>query len=510
MKIVYHSDGPPFRQALQDMENQIPQVKRSYKEFVMYLEDACKRLEHSFVSPFHGEVLVAGSHSKNLGSVLESINAKTKVLLFEIQERILIPCRTLYVDKIKQADAQKRVWEMACIAYYESLEKYLIKGKHSRHQSLISSAEDKKYCEHIDEKFQSRHGEFETTRKKYAEYLVDVAKNLPGYLDEYTAVLSKLLSEFYDVPLGQVECVNEMVNEVQSNSVVFSGLLHASSPKVILKRGNWHQYWVEIKDGILCEFQFNSDPTVHASPPKLHHRFSLALCTVRSCDTQHEPLHRSSLVDSESSPHNDLLYEELEEILGIDEDKDNQSSVEHSGTASSNADNSPIKVLNSSLMYGGRRRFCFELVSSAGKLRVYQAVSEEIRSAWIAAIQNQISGWIQGRFSQNSELNLESIWSVNGNDHCTDCGASRPEWCSINLGCTLCMECAAVHRSLGTHISQVRSMLLDDVPLESLSLSNDECNKKWCFGGDDTLNIKAERRQRESYIRKKYKAENHL
>ncbi|KAJ2803089.1 hypothetical protein H4R20_003028 [Coemansia guatemalensis] len=47
------------------------------------------------------------------------------------------------------------------------------------------------------------------------------------------------------------------------------------------------------------------------------------------------------------------------------------------------------------------------------------------------------------------------------NAECADCGAARPEWCSLNLGVLLCIACSGVHRSLGTHISKVRSLTLD-------------------------------------------------
>lgn len=49
-----------------------------------------------------------------------------------------------------------------------------------------------------------------------------------------------------------------------------------------------------------------------------------------------------------------------------------------------------------------------------------------------------------------------------GNKNCADCGSdSKVEWVSINLGIILCIECSGIHRSLGTHISKVRSLTLD-------------------------------------------------
>ncbi|PIA15497.1 hypothetical protein COEREDRAFT_74993, partial [Coemansia reversa NRRL 1564] len=47
------------------------------------------------------------------------------------------------------------------------------------------------------------------------------------------------------------------------------------------------------------------------------------------------------------------------------------------------------------------------------------------------------------------------------NAECADCGAARPDWCSLNLGVLVCIACSGVHRSLGTHVSKVRSLTLD-------------------------------------------------
>ncbi|KAI5260825.1 ArfGap-domain-containing protein [Aureobasidium subglaciale] len=49
-----------------------------------------------------------------------------------------------------------------------------------------------------------------------------------------------------------------------------------------------------------------------------------------------------------------------------------------------------------------------------------------------------------------------------GNKYCADCNSEhKVEWVSINLGIILCIECSGIHRSLGTHISKVRSLTLD-------------------------------------------------
>jgi len=49
-----------------------------------------------------------------------------------------------------------------------------------------------------------------------------------------------------------------------------------------------------------------------------------------------------------------------------------------------------------------------------------------------------------------------------GNNKCADCRALDPKWASWSLGIVLCIDCSGRHRSLGTHISKVRSIELDD------------------------------------------------
>ncbi|KPJ00156.1 ARF GTPase-activating protein GIT2 [Papilio xuthus] len=66
---------------------------------------------------------------------------------------------------------------------------------------------------------------------------------------------------------------------------------------------------------------------------------------------------------------------------------------------------------------------------------------------------------------------------------CSDCGASDPTWASINRGLLLCAECCSVHRSMGRHISHVKSLRQGSWPPSLLamvqSLTAQNVNSIW-------------------------------
>ena len=47
------------------------------------------------------------------------------------------------------------------------------------------------------------------------------------------------------------------------------------------------------------------------------------------------------------------------------------------------------------------------------------------------------------------------------NRFCADCHSKNPRWASTNLGVFICIKCAGIHRSIGTHITKVKSISLD-------------------------------------------------
>lgn len=60
---------------------------------------------------------------------------------------------------------------------------------------------------------------------------------------------------------------------------------------------------------------------------------------------------------------------------------------------------------------------------------------------------------------------------------------SDPDWASLNLGALMCIECSGIHRNLGTHLSRVRSLDLDDWPVElsmvMTAIGNAMANSVW-------------------------------
>ncbi|XP_030582611.1 arf-GAP with coiled-coil, ANK repeat and PH domain-containing protein 2 isoform X3 [Archocentrus centrarchus] len=148
------------------------------------------------------------------------------------------------------------------------------------------------------------------------------------------------------------------------------------------------------------------------------------------------------------------------------------------------------------------RRFCFEVVSPT-KSCMMQADSEKLRQAWIKAVQNSIATAFRDKGDDSEKLDrksststgsldsggepkerslkgesaLQKVLTIPGNACCCDCGQPDPRWASINLGITLCIQCSGIHRSLGVHLSKVRSLTLDTWEPELLKLMCELGNK---------------------------------
>jgi hypothetical protein len=120
-----------------------------------------------------------------------------------------------------------------------------------------------------------------------------------------------------------------------------------------------------------------------------------------------------------------------------------------------------------------------------------QAESEEEFKDWTRVLREEIERALvgveapkrdQGDASQSTRnLHVHQVMSMN--PICADCGAPHPDWLLVNLGAVVCIECSGVHRSLGVHVSKVRSLTLDAMNTYTLSLfeliGNEGVNSVW-------------------------------
>uniref|UniRef100_A0A663F7J1 Arf-GAP with GTPase, ANK repeat and PH domain-containing protein 1 n=1 Tax=Aquila chrysaetos chrysaetos TaxID=223781 RepID=A0A663F7J1_AQUCH len=163
--------------------------------------------------------------------------------------------------------------------------------------------------------------------------------------------------------------------------------------------------------------------------------------------------------------------------------------------------------------------FEFIIVSLTGQTWHFEATTYEERDAWVQAIESQILASLQScessknksrLTSQNEAMALQSIRNIRGNSHCVDCEAQNPDWASLNLGALICIECSGIHRNLGTHLSRVRSLDLDDWPIELIkvmsSIGNELANSVWEESSQGHVKPSSDstREEKERWIRAKY------
>ena len=135
--------------------------------------------------------------------------------------------------------------------------------------------------------------------------------------------------------------------------------------------------------------------------------------------------------------------------------------------------------------------FCFGIVLPDGHRHKFQAENEDELAKWISAIRrckqyasigsgsadgaggaddasvstcaDEASGQctlpVDELVDEANRPALEAF--MQANPSCAECASVEIEWVSTSIGCSLCVDCASVHRRLGTDVSRLRSLFFD-------------------------------------------------
>lgn len=153
--------------------------------------------------------------------------------------------------------------------------------------------------------------------------------------------------------------------------------------------------------------------------------------------------------------------------------------------------------LSNNLQNKDQKMFSFEVFTPEKKY-IFGTISQSETQDWVKNIQSlcenrnlefisntedsvDISS-LDNQIKLRQELNFIKA-SDQGNMICCDCESNNPEWTVFNFGIFVCIGCSGIHRSLGVHISKVKSIELDkweDNQVEMIrQMGNTKFNMTW-------------------------------
>lgn len=224
----------------------------------------------------------------------------------------------------------------------------------------------------------------------------------------------------------------------------------------------------------------------------------------------------------------ELVVANIREISGSGDANDNER-TRGIGIAVSQSGEGTSTQVNRSV-----RPYVFEIQTPQRKPYLLQAISRYDQRDWVSTLRKHAEALLVsgGKKNGRDDSTIGGTGGYGGdtsrgigntaydptireiqerNPVCGDCDAQVPDWASVNIGILLCLRCSGIHRSLGTHISKVKSLTLDSWDPATVSLlkalGNKVTNFTWEYHlpqGWDKPSFKSEHKDLEKWIRAKY------
>lgn len=564
-------DGPEFRKALNKYEQEAPRIKRA----LIVLQDEIKHFEKllaliqsrkSKIIDIMGVLLdaqfnsllqklhVHASFASKFALIFDAFQSNCSFIFEEVLNQSFVAkiatyCNVSSSDSGHDTFSKKRLFEKQSKEYYDWLNKYLSNEKDRPKLKLLLK---RKIFELL--KFDYLNSlNLASNNQYFNQFLENIMKftNLPlnfGYLDYSLFLDSKesqqLLSEesrFYLNTLSRFNSeklqLRQMIEACESNEELTSLLkenpINFSDKKNIIDPSR-----PKIDTQAL-----DPDLVFPASPITL----SNADLSVVSHDADQNPNISGILyaLGGQGKPgwHKEWVVLRNGQLIEFSDWRNGTSPI-----------NRPIDVAIASVkpVNHDKRHHCFEIISSSGHKHVFQALNAEERKHWMKALYN--AGQITNRlitnktkhptnqalftrplvlriprgqgspvsiFSSTFAAEDDDFLSVvravenSSNDICADCGSTDSvEWISLNNLVAICVQCSSCHRNMGSHISKVKSLKLDNFKREQrvlLSYINNNTVNKYL---EETVSSKitpdVSDEQRLHYIRHKYEQKTFL
>ncbi|GJJ74125.1 hypothetical protein EMPS_06483 [Entomortierella parvispora] len=233
--------------------------------------------------------------------------------------------------------------------------------------------------------------------------------------------------------------------------------LHNNSAVLEKPNINWHKYWCVLSEGQLHEYShWKKGATMPHNDP-----INLKISTVRACRNQDRrfcfevitPKFRRVYQATSTEDMNSwisVISNAIQSLLNGTSSMQSQESYPSSTSGARGLEGQNV---------GGRSSM--EQVMQALPSSGHVQGSSDGKSTSDYGSRKGASESSNEQDHYGSRLLQVMRESHPSNSFCAECGAKNPDWCAINLGILICIECSGIHRSLGTHISKVRSFTLD-------------------------------------------------